>query len=117
MDSVQASLQYFFFATLITTRLSRPAFTSPTSTGRHDVTQLVSGGNHTVAVTKQGDVFSWGNNQFGQLGQACRTPDQPEKEEDVPAWKKKKARFLWPEKVAYEAGKKFVAIGTGDDSR
>ena len=80
--------------------------------------QLQSGGNHTIALTKNGEVFSWGNNQFGQLGQACRTPDQPEKEEDVPAWKKTKARYLWPAPVKGVAlGKKFAFVGAGDDTR
>ena len=31
-------------------------------------TQIACGGVHTVALTKNGEVFTWGNNRFGQLG-------------------------------------------------
>jgi alpha-tubulin suppressor-like RCC1 family protein len=30
--------------------------------------QIVCGGWHTVGLTKKGVVFTWGDNQFGQLG-------------------------------------------------
>ncbi|KAJ1426618.1 regulator of chromosome condensation 1/beta-lactamase-inhibitor protein II [Ochromonadaceae sp. CCMP2298] len=32
------------------------------------VTQIASGENHTLVVTQQGDVYSWGSNRWGQLG-------------------------------------------------
>jgi len=35
-------------------------------------TQIVGGGYHTVALTKEGNVFTWGNNEYGQLGHGDR---------------------------------------------
>ncbi len=32
-------------------------------------TQVVCGGDHTLALTSQGRVYSWGGNKWGQLGQ------------------------------------------------
>ena len=31
-------------------------------------TQVACGGSHTVALTKKGEVFTWGKNNHGQLG-------------------------------------------------
>ena len=30
--------------------------------------QIVCGGRHTAALTKKGEVFTWGDNDYGQLG-------------------------------------------------
>ena len=35
-------------------------------------TQIVGGGYHTVALTKEGKVFTWGYNYNGQLGHGDR---------------------------------------------
>jgi len=32
------------------------------------ITDICCGENHTMAVTENGEVYSWGNGQFGQLG-------------------------------------------------
>ena len=35
---------------------------------RNEWTQIVGGVGYTVALTKEGKVFTWGSNEFGQLG-------------------------------------------------
>jgi alpha-tubulin suppressor-like RCC1 family protein len=37
------------------------------------VTQVACGWNHTLALSKSGEVYFWGSNSFGQLGM----PDRP----------------------------------------
>lgn len=40
----------------------------------------ISGGNHTLAVTREGLVYGWGRNDFGQSGlPADKTPATPRK--------------------------------------
>ena len=36
--------------------------------GTEIVAQIASGEHHSVALTKGGQVFAWGDNTFGQLG-------------------------------------------------
>lgn len=38
------------------------------------VAAVALGQNHTLAITEEGDVFSWGNNAYGQLGYALPKP-------------------------------------------
>ncbi|XP_011269990.1 hypothetical protein CAOG_08419, partial [Capsaspora owczarzaki ATCC 30864] len=38
------------------------------------IRQLAAGGRHTLALTFNGQVYSWGNNQFGQLGVGDTAP-------------------------------------------
>jgi hypothetical protein len=35
---------------------------------RKKVLSVACGANHTVVLTKDGELFSWGSDQFGQLG-------------------------------------------------
>lgn len=37
-------------------------------TALNDINWIASGDNHTLAKTKYGDVYAWGDNSFGQLG-------------------------------------------------
>ncbi len=36
--------------------------------GLHDITDIQSGSNHTLALASDGTVYSWGSNMYGQLG-------------------------------------------------
>ncbi len=36
--------------------------------GRALITQIATGRNHVLALDTEGNVYSWGNNKFGQLG-------------------------------------------------
>ena len=36
--------------------------------GRNRVTQIACGINHSLALNEEGEIFSWGTNGFGQLG-------------------------------------------------
>ena len=50
-----------------TTANSTPALVSlPGQTGT--VTQIAAGANHSLAVTSTGELYAWGDNQYGQLG-------------------------------------------------
>ena len=40
------------------------------------VTYISAGRNHTVAITDQHALYSWGHNSFGQLGLGHRTTKQ-----------------------------------------
>lgn len=46
----------------------------PTSVkGMAQVAAIASGPDHTLALDKEGRVWSWGNNQYGTLGYPCKT--------------------------------------------
>ena len=36
--------------------------------------EIACGDHHTVALTRNGEVFTWGNNKFGQLGHGEKIP-------------------------------------------
>lgn len=42
--------------------------------GHKHVAAIALGQNHTLAITEEGEVFSWGNNAYGQLGYALPKP-------------------------------------------
>ncbi|XP_014560893.1 hypothetical protein COCVIDRAFT_12345 [Bipolaris victoriae FI3] len=42
--------------------------------GQKHVAAIALGQNHTLAITEEGEVFSWGNNAYGQLGYALPKP-------------------------------------------
>jgi alpha-tubulin suppressor-like RCC1 family protein len=42
--------------------------------GQRMVTAVSLGQNHTLAITADGEIYSWGNNAFGQLGYALPKP-------------------------------------------
>lgn len=42
--------------------------------GQKKVAAVALGQNHTLAITDEGEVFSWGNNAFGQLGYSLPKP-------------------------------------------
>ena len=42
--------------------------------GQRKVVAIALGQNHTLAITEEGEVFSWGNNAFGQLGYSLPKP-------------------------------------------
>lgn len=44
------------------------------------VIQVGLGQNHSIAISSQGEVFTWGSNAFGQLGYASATPRFPNEE-------------------------------------
>ncbi len=37
------------------------------SGGLHDIAQIAAGAAHSLAISEDGSVYSWGENQFGQL--------------------------------------------------
>lgn len=67
--------------------------------------QIVSGDNHTLALTSRGDMYSWGVDQIAQLGHGERTPEQPTdpdrdvQEQKYQDWKKSKLERLFPRKI------------------
>ncbi|USP81502.1 hypothetical protein yc1106_08776 [Curvularia clavata] len=42
--------------------------------GQKHIAAVALGQNHTLAITEEGEVFSWGNNAYGQLGYALPKP-------------------------------------------
>jgi hypothetical protein len=44
--------------------------------GQRMVTAVSLGQNHTLAITADGEIYSWGNNAFGQLGYALPKPQR-----------------------------------------
>jgi alpha-tubulin suppressor-like RCC1 family protein len=42
--------------------------------GQKKIVAIALGQNHTLAITEEGEIFSWGNNAFGQLGYALPKP-------------------------------------------
>jgi alpha-tubulin suppressor-like RCC1 family protein len=42
--------------------------------GQKKVAAVALGQNHTLAITEEGDTYSWGNNAYGQLGYALPKP-------------------------------------------
>jgi len=67
--------------------------------------QLISGDNHTLVLTSQGGMYSWGVDQVAQLGHGERTPDQPTdpdhdvQEQKYQGWKKSKLERLFPRRL------------------
>ena len=47
---------------------------SKDTTAPPEWTQITCGSDHTVALTKKGEVFTWGLNNNGQLGHGDRKP-------------------------------------------
>ncbi|KAH7135499.1 hypothetical protein B0J11DRAFT_479304 [Dendryphion nanum] len=43
--------------------------------GKKKVISISLGQNHSLAITEEGEVFSWGNNRFGQLGYMLPAPN------------------------------------------
>ena len=70
--------------------------TTPTGTG---FIQAAAGGSHSMALDRDGNIWTWGNNEKGQLG---RTPDSGN-----PADR--------PGPAATPAGMTFIAISAGND--
>lgn len=89
---------------------------------------LVAGDHHTAVLTKEGDLFTWGQNSFGQLGLGQRTGEPPVPKDDSPAeqevvqkavasLKKAKRKYLHPQKVSLpEGGGSIKTIGCGGDA-
>jgi alpha-tubulin suppressor-like RCC1 family protein len=42
--------------------------------GQKKIAAVALGQNHTLAITEEGEIFSWGNNAYGQLGYALPKP-------------------------------------------
>ncbi|KAJ4295418.1 hypothetical protein N0V90_007430 [Kalmusia sp. IMI 367209] len=42
--------------------------------GKKKIAAVALGQNHTLAITDEGEIFSWGNNSFGQLGYSLPKP-------------------------------------------
>ncbi|KAF2116273.1 hypothetical protein BDV96DRAFT_491648 [Lophiotrema nucula] len=42
--------------------------------GQKKIAGVALGQNHTLAITDQGEIFSWGNNKYGQLGYSLPKP-------------------------------------------
>ena len=72
--------------------------TTPTGTGTGFI-QTAAGGSHSMALDRDGNIWTWGNNSKGQLG---RTPD-----DNNPADR--------PGPAATPAGVTFIAISAGTD--
>ena len=72
--------------------------TTPTGTGTGFI-QTAAGGSHSMALDRDGNIWTWGNNSKGQLG---RTPD-----DNNPADR--------PGPAATPAGVAFIAISAGTD--
>ena len=53
---------------LIATIFVLPFFRLIRGLGTLTVAQVASGDRHSLALTKGGQLFSWGDNSFGQLG-------------------------------------------------
>ena len=45
-----------------------PDFVNGNDIEKEQITQIACGDNHTFALTSEGEVYSWGNNENGQLG-------------------------------------------------
>lgn len=74
--------------------------------GLAKVTQIVCGTNHVFALTKDGNVYAWGNGQQNQLGRRLTERNLPE--------------GLFPNKIGFRdlsfkrVSHKFVSIASGD---
>jgi len=89
---------------------------------------LAAGDHHTAVLTRNGDLFTWGQNSFGQLGLGQRTGEPPVPKDDSPAeqevvqkavaaLKGTKRKYLHPQKVTLPAGGGSVkTIGCGGDA-
>ena len=49
-----------------------------------EIVSIAAGGSFSLAITKEGDVFSWGDNRFGQLAQPTETTYTPLKVIGIP---------------------------------
>jgi alpha-tubulin suppressor-like RCC1 family protein len=59
----------YFITNQFTSRNRRgPALVNTNTDDKLEWTQIACGGMHTTGLTKKGEVFTWGNNCFGQLG-------------------------------------------------
>lgn len=75
---------------------TQPALLNPVRTQLTNVVAVAGGYWHTLAVTSDGQLFAWGRNDYGQLGDGTLT--------DRPA----------PVQVAHPMGKKFIAVAAGE---
>ncbi|KAK3242768.1 hypothetical protein CYMTET_47552 [Cymbomonas tetramitiformis] len=71
-----------------------------------NITMLIAGGYHTIAVTDEGDLYTWGGNQYGQLGHGNRQVyKEPQKVEGLP-------QILQPQQSSKVQALPPVAAGT-----
>ncbi|KDD73507.1 hypothetical protein H632_c2107p0, partial [Helicosporidium sp. ATCC 50920] len=87
----------------------RPA---PLSVGSNKVVQVVCGGMHTLALTQEGDVFSWGVNDEGALGR--RTAGELWEKIAAKTAKDVAGDSYVPGKVAISSDSRIVQLSAGD---
>ena len=54
----------------------KPEFVAGDGIENKHVIQIACGQDHTVALTSEGDVYTWGSNNFGQLGTGRNTNEK-----------------------------------------
>ncbi|XP_014215438.1 secretion-regulating guanine nucleotide exchange factor [Copidosoma floridanum] len=81
----------------------------------HDISGVSCGQHHTIVTTRNGEIFSWGDNKHGQLGvdpQICKTASSPMKIlNDTPADVTRKIYCGWTHSAILTSGAQLLFWG------
>ncbi|KXN90352.1 BTB/POZ domain-containing protein 1 [Leucoagaricus sp. SymC.cos] len=89
---------------------------NPLSQLTQTITSVALGQDHTLALTKNGEVFSWGLNRFSQLGYTVDPPTSGRSEEPIQYTPRKVQGFLRKEIVKGIAASKRASACWTDDA-
>jgi alpha-tubulin suppressor-like RCC1 family protein len=88
----------------------------PLSQLTQTITSVALGQDHTLALTKSGEVFSWGLNRFSQLGYPVDSPTNGRTEEPIQSTPRKVQGNLRKEIIKGVAASKYASACWTEDS-